>query len=87
MIIQCNKFSRLEDREKHYGQQLILYLLGKDENNLKWDDATYEDWFKEVESNVMENMKKVDFDELLNHVIVSSPLKIRGGGVVPIFEI
>ena len=29
----------------------------------------------------MENMKKIDFDELLNHVIVSSPLKLgRGGG-------
>ena len=87
MIIQCNKFSRLEDREKHYRQQLILYLLGKNENNLKWDDATYGDWFKEVESNVMENMKKIDFDELLNHVIVFSPLKIRGRGVVLIFEI
>ena len=35
----------------------------------------------------MENIKKIDFDELLNHVIVSSPLKIRGGGVIPIFEI
>lgn len=61
MIIQCNKFSRLEDREKYYRQHLILYLLGKDENNPKWDDATYEDWFKEAESSVMENMKKNRF--------------------------
>ena len=77
-FICFHKVSKLKSPEEHYLRLLQLYMLWRNENELKQDNQSYEDRYKEVESDTLCNIKKhepyldIDYQELQNFNFVQS---------------
>ena len=51
--------SKLKSPEGHYLRLLQLYIPWRNENELKQDNQSYEDRYKEVEGDILSNIKKL----------------------------
>ena len=77
-IIHFHKVSKLKSPEEHYLRLLQLYMPWRNQNQLKQDSQRYEDGYKEVEGNILCNIKKhepyldIDYEELQNFNFVQS---------------
>ena len=64
--------------EEHYLRLLQLYMPWRNENELKQDNQSYEDRYKEVEGDILCNIKKhepyldINYEELQNFNFVQS---------------
>ena len=71
-VIHFHKVSKLKSPEEHYSRLLQLYMPRRNESELKQDNQSYEDRYKEIEGNILCNIKKhepyldIDYDELQN---------------------
>ena len=71
-VIHFHKVSKLKSPEEHYSRLLQLYMPRRNESELKQDNQSYEDRYKEIEGNISCNIKKhepyldIDYDELQN---------------------
>ena len=71
-VIRFHKVSKLKSPEEHYLRLLQLYMSWRKENELKQDDQSYEDRYKEVEGDMLCSIKKhepyldIDYEELQN---------------------
>ena len=64
-------------KEEHYLRLLQLYMAWRNKNELKLDSRSYEDRYKEVEGDILCNIKKqayfdLDYEDLQNSNIVQS---------------
>ena len=77
-IIRFYKVSKLKSPEEHYLRLLQLYMPWRNENELKQDNQSYEDRYKEVEGGILCNIKKhepyldINYEELQNFNFVQS---------------
>ena len=77
-VIRFHKISKLKNPEEYYLRILQLYLPWRDENDLKHDDGTYATKYEEVESDILDNIKRhepylqIDYDDLYNHETLES---------------
>ena len=77
-VIPLHKVSKLKSPEEYYLRILQLYMPWKNEGELKHEDGTYETKFKEVESDILDNLKKhepyvdIDYDDLYNNGTLES---------------
>ena len=75
-VILFHKVSKLKSPEEHYLRLLQLFMSWRNENELKQDNLGYEDRYKEVEGNILCNIKKhepyldIDYEELQNFSFV-----------------
>ena len=73
IVIRFHNVRKLENSENYYRRLLQMYLPWRNEDNLKRDDQTYEDRYKEVENDISDNVKRhepflnIDYDELHNY--------------------
>ena len=51
-------FTKFPSPEEHYFRLLQLYMPWRNENELKQKNQSYEDRYKEVEGNILCNIKK-----------------------------
>ena len=63
--------SKLKSPEEHYLRLLQSYMPWRNENEFKQDSQSYEDRYKEVEGDILCNIKKqpylgIDYTELQN---------------------
>ena len=71
-VIHFHKVSKLKSPEEHYSRLLQLCMPRRNESELKQDNQSYEDRYKEIEGNILCNIKKhepyvdIDYDELQN---------------------
>ena len=69
-VICFHKVSKLKSPEEHYLRLLQLYMPWRNENELKQANQSYEDRYKEVEGDILCNIKKhepylyMDYEEL-----------------------
>ena len=69
---------KLKSPEEHYLRLLQLYMPWRNENELKQSNQSYEDRYKEVEGDILCNIKKhepyidIDYKELQNFNFVQS---------------
>ena len=77
-VIRFHKVSKLKSPEEHYFRLLQLYVPWRNENELREDNQSYEDRYKEVEVDILCNIKKhgpyldIDYEELQNFNFVQS---------------
>ena len=77
-VIHFHKVSTLKSSEGHYFRLLQLYMPWRNENELKQDNQSYEDRYKEVEGDILCNIKKhepyldINYEELQNFNFVQS---------------
>ena len=77
-VICFHKVSKLKSPEEHYLRLLQLYMSWKNENELKQGNQSYEDRYKEVEDDILCNIKKhepyldINYEELQNFKFVQS---------------
>ena len=77
-VIRFHKVFKLESPEEHYLRLLQLYMLWRNENELKQDNQSYEDRYKAVEGDILCDIKKhepyldINFEELQNFNFVQS---------------
>ena len=77
-IIRFDKVSKLKTPEEHQLRLSQLYMPWRDENELKQDNQSDEDRYKEVEGDILCNIKKhepyldIDYEELQNFNFVQS---------------
>lgn len=77
-IIRFQKQYKLKIPEEHYLRFVQLQMPWRDENELKQDNQSYEDRYKEVDTDILSNIKKhelymdVDFEELQNFDFIKS---------------
>ena len=70
--------SKLKSPEEHYLRFIQLYMHWRNENELRQENQSYEDKYKEVEGNSLCNLKKhelyldIDYEELQNFNFVQS---------------
>ena len=70
--------SKLKSPEEHYLRLLQLYMPWRNENELKQDNQSYEDRYKEVEGDILCNIKKhepyldINYEELQKFNFVQS---------------
>ena len=57
-VTRFHKVSKMKSPEEHYLRRLQLYMPWRNENELKQDYQSYEDRYKEVEGDVLCNIKK-----------------------------
>ena len=69
-IICFHNVSKLKSPEEHYLRLLQLYMPWRNENELKQDNQSYEDRHKELEDDILWNIKK--HEKLLNFNFVQS---------------
>ena len=67
-----HKVSKLKSPEEHYLRLLQLYMPCRIKNELKQDNQSYEDRYKEVKGDILCNIMKhepyldIDYEELQN---------------------
>ena len=77
-IICFHKVSKLKSPEEHHLRLLKLYMPWRNENELKKGSQSYEDRYKEVEGDILCNIKKhepyldINYEELQNFNFVQS---------------
>ena len=77
-VIHFHKVSKLKNPEENYLRLLQLYMPWRNESDLKQDNKSYEDRYKEVEDDIMCNVTKheryldIDYEELENFSFVCS---------------
>ena len=77
-VIRFHKVSKLKSPEEHYLRLLQLYMPWRNEYELRQENQSYEDRYKEVEGNILCNIKKhepyldIDYEELQNFNFVQS---------------
>ena len=77
-VMRFHKISKIENSEEHYLRILQLYMPWRNESQLKGDNQSYEEKFKEVESDILCNLKKhepymdIDYEELSNYNMIES---------------
>ena len=77
-VIRFHKVSKLKNPEKHYLRLLQLYMPQRNESELKEDNKSYEDRYKEVEDDIISKVTKhepyldIDYEELENFSFVHS---------------
>ena len=77
-LICFHKVSKLKSPEEHYWRLLQLHMAWRNENEFKQDNQSYEDRYKEVEGDILCNIKKhesyldIDYEELQNFDFVQS---------------
>ena len=77
-VIRFHKVSKLENPQEHYLRLLQLYMSQRNENELKQDKQSYEDRYKEIEGDILCNIKKhepyldINYEELQNFNFVQS---------------
>ena len=81
-VIHFHKVSTLKSSEGHYFRLLQLYMPWRNENELKQDNQSYEDRYKEVEGDILCNIKKhepyldINYEELQDFNFVNQMKKI-----------
>ena len=71
-VIHFHKVSKLKSPEERSSRLLQLYTPRRNESELKQDNQSYEDRYKEIEGNILCNIKKhepyldIDYEELQN---------------------
>ena len=71
-VIYFHKVSKLKIPEEHYLRLLQLYMPWRNENELKQGNQSNEDRYKEVEGNILCNIKKhepyldINYEEMQN---------------------
>ena len=71
-VIHFHKVSKLKSPEERSSRLLQLYTPRRNESELKQDNQSYEDRYKETEGNILCNIKKhepyldIDYEELQN---------------------
>ena len=75
-VIRFHKVPKLKNPKEYYLRLLQLYMPWKNENELKQDNRSYEDRYKEVEGDIC-NIKKqpyldINYEELQNFNFVQS---------------
>ena len=77
-VICFHKVSELKSPEEHYLRLLRLHMPWRNENESKQENQSYEDRCKEVEGDILCNIKKhepyldIDYEELQNFNFVQS---------------
>ena len=76
-VIRFHEVFQLKSPEEHYLRLLQFYMSWRNENELKQDNQSYEDRYKEVEGNILCNIKKqpyldINYEELQNFNFVQS---------------
>ena len=77
-VIRFHKVPKLKSPEEYYLRLLQLYMPWRNENELKQDNHSYEDRYKEVEGDILCNIKKhepyldINYEELQNFTFVQS---------------
>ena len=77
-VIHFHKVSKLKSPEEHYLRLLQLYMPWRNESKLKQDNQSYEDRYKEVESDILFKIKKhelymdTDYEKLQNFDFIQS---------------
>ena len=70
--------SKLKSPEEHYLRLLQLYIPWRNESELKQVHQCYKDRYKEIEADILHNIKKhelyldIDYEELQNFSFVQS---------------
>ena len=71
-VMHYHKVSKLKSCEEYYLKVLQLYMPWRNESRLKEDTQSYEDKYKEVESDILCNISKhepgedIDYEDLHN---------------------
>ena len=77
-VIRFHKVSKRKSPEEHYLRLSQLYMSWRNENELKQGNQSYEDRYKEVEDDILCNIKKhepyldINYEELQNFNFVQS---------------
>ena len=79
-VMRFHKVSKMKSPEEFYLRVLQLYMPWRSESELKTDMQSYEDKYKEVENDILSNIKKhepssdtdIDYDDLHNYDILES---------------
>ena len=77
-VIRFHKVSKLKCPEGYYLRLLQLYMPWRNESELKQDNQNYEDKYREVENQILCNIKKhepyldIDYEELHNFDVIES---------------
>ena len=77
-VICFHEVSKLKSPEEHYLRHSQFYIPRRNENELKQDNQSYEDIYKEVEGDILCNIKKqepyldINYEELQNFNSVQS---------------
>ena len=77
-VMRFHKVSKLKSPEEHYLRLLQLYMPWRNETELKKDNQSYEDKYKEVEDEILCNIDThepyldIDYEELHNLDMVES---------------
>ena len=76
-VIRFHKVPKLKSPEEYYLRLLQLYMPWRNENELKQDNHSYEDRYKEVEEDILCNIKKqpyldINYEELQKFTFVQS---------------
>ena len=77
-VICFHEVSKLKSPEKHHLRHSQLYIPRRNENELKQENQSYEDIYKEVEGDILCNIKKqepyldINYEELQNFNSVQS---------------
>ena len=72
LVLFVFKVPELKSPEGHYLRLLQLYMSWRNENELKQGNQSYEDRYKEVEDDILCNIKKhepyldINYEELQN---------------------
>ena len=78
LVLFVFKVPELKSPEGHYLRLLQLYMSWRNENELKQGNQSYEDRYKEVEDDILCNIKKhepyldINYEELQNFNFVQS---------------
>ena len=78
IVLFVFKVPELKSPEGHYLRLLQLYMSWRNENELKQGNQSYEDRYKEVEDDILCNIKKhepyldINYEELQNFNFVQS---------------
>ena len=73
-IICFHQVFKLRSPEEHYTRLLSLYIPWRNKNELKQDNQSYENRYKEVEGDILCNVKEhepyldIDYEELQQNV-------------------
>ena len=80
-VVRFHKVSKLKSPEEHYIRLLQSYMPLRNKNELKQENQSYEDRYKEVEGDILCNIKKhepyldIDYEELQNFFVQSDEEK------------
>ena len=77
-VIHFHKVLKLKSPEEHYLRLLQLYMPWRNENEVKQDNQSYEERYKEIERGILCNLKKlesymdINYEELQNFDFILS---------------